>query len=180
MQLAGMTDELTGARYDRFINKRFSELGANSSKNPGRISRSGSRVGYRRTKRQAQKRRQERNRQYPPKSRPKCFNAKKELTEISEVLNTMNQSWGKEKWRANVMEKIKENAALSDSCSRWVAPTQEQMNREAANGGSLFRMTVTSKIEETIMDLLRMYRLNTFAQQLHEQLIDHLGRLNRS
>ena len=28
MQLAGMTDELAGARYARFINKRFSEFGA--------------------------------------------------------------------------------------------------------------------------------------------------------
>ena len=28
MQLAGMTEELTGTRYTRFINKRFSELGA--------------------------------------------------------------------------------------------------------------------------------------------------------
>ena len=28
MQLAGMTNELAGARYVRFINKRFSELGA--------------------------------------------------------------------------------------------------------------------------------------------------------
>lgn len=28
MQLAGMTNELAGARYSRFINKRFSELGA--------------------------------------------------------------------------------------------------------------------------------------------------------
>lgn len=28
MQLAGMSDELAGARYARFINKRFSELGA--------------------------------------------------------------------------------------------------------------------------------------------------------
>jgi hypothetical protein len=28
MQLSGMTDELAGARYARFINKRFSELGA--------------------------------------------------------------------------------------------------------------------------------------------------------
>lgn len=27
MQPAGMTDELAGARYARFINKRFSELG---------------------------------------------------------------------------------------------------------------------------------------------------------
>lgn len=27
MQLAGMTDELADARYARFINKRFSELG---------------------------------------------------------------------------------------------------------------------------------------------------------
>ena len=70
------------------------------------------------------------------------------------------------------MEKLKENAALSGSCSSGVAPSQEQMNREAANGDSLLRMTVTSKIEETIMDLLREYRLNAFAQQLHEQLID--------
>ena len=61
----------------------------------------------------------------------------------------MNQSLGKEKWRANVMEKLKENAALSGSCSSGVAPSQEQMNREAANGDSLLRMTVTSKIEET-------------------------------
>jgi hypothetical protein len=28
MQLSGMTDELAGARYARFINKCFSELGA--------------------------------------------------------------------------------------------------------------------------------------------------------
>ena len=28
VELAGMTDELAGARYARFINKRFSELGA--------------------------------------------------------------------------------------------------------------------------------------------------------
>lgn len=28
MQLSGMKDELAGARYARFINKRFSELGA--------------------------------------------------------------------------------------------------------------------------------------------------------
>ena len=28
MKLSGMTDELAGARYARFINKRFSELGA--------------------------------------------------------------------------------------------------------------------------------------------------------
>ena len=57
MQLSGMTDKLASARYARFINKRFSELGANSSKNPGRISRSGSRLEFRRTKRQTQKRR---------------------------------------------------------------------------------------------------------------------------
>ena len=66
------------------------------------------------------------------------------------------------------MEKVKENAALSGSCSSGVAPCQEQMNREAANAGSLLRMTVTGKIEETIMDLLREYRMNAFAQQLHE------------
>ena len=70
------------------------------------------------------------------------------------------------------MEKLKENAALSGSCSSGVAPSQEQMNREAANEDSLLRMTVTSKIEETIMDLLREYRLNAFSEQLHDQLID--------
>lgn len=32
MQLSGMTDELAGARYARFINKRFSELGTERSK----------------------------------------------------------------------------------------------------------------------------------------------------
>ena len=37
------------------------------------------------------------------------------------------------------MEKLKENAALSGSCSSGVAPSQEQMNREAANGDSLLR-----------------------------------------
>ncbi|WP_370757344.1 hypothetical protein [Parasutterella sp.] len=70
------------------------------------------------------------------------------------------------------MEILKENAALSGSCSSGAAPSQEQMNREVANGGSLLRMTVTSKIEETIMDLFREYGLNACAQQLHEQRID--------
>lgn len=83
----------------------------------------------------------------------------------------MNQL-GKEKWRAKVTEKQKENALLSGSCSNGVAPSQEQMNREAAYGDCLLRMTKTSKIEETIMDLLREYRLNAFAEQLHDQLID--------
>lgn len=50
------------------------------------------------------------------------------------------------------------------------------MNKEAANGDSLLRMTATGKIEdkieETIIDLLREYRMNVFAQQLQEQLID--------
>lgn len=32
MFLTGMTDELAGARYARFINKRFSELGAKQFK----------------------------------------------------------------------------------------------------------------------------------------------------
>ena len=47
------------------------------------------------------------------------------------------------------MEQLKENAALTGSRSSGVAPWQEKMNREAANGDSLLRMTVTSKIEET-------------------------------
>ena len=70
------------------------------------------------------------------------------------------------------MEMVQENAALSGSCSNGVAPCQEQMNREAANGDSLLRMTETGKIEEMIMDLLEEYRMNAFSQQLHEQLID--------
>lgn len=47
------------------------------------------------------------------------------------------------------MEKLKENAALSGSCSSGVAPCQEQMNREAADGDSLLRMMATGKLEET-------------------------------
>ena len=47
------------------------------------------------------------------------------------------------------MEKLKENAALSGSCSSGVAPSQEQMNREAANGDTLLRMAVKSKIDRT-------------------------------
>ena len=67
------------------------------------------------------------------------------------------------------MEKLKENAALSGSRSNGVAPNQEQMNREAADRSSLLQMTAVDKLEETIMDLLREYRMNAFAQQLHEQ-----------
>ena len=85
-------------------------------------------------------------------------------------INTMNLSWGIEKWRVKTKETVKENAALSGSCG--VAPCQGQMNREAANRDSLPRMRATGKIEETNMDLLREYRMNAFAQQLHEQLID--------
>ena len=70
------------------------------------------------------------------------------------------------------MGMVKENAVLPSSCSNEVAPCQEQMNREAVNGDSLIRMTTTGKIEETIMDLLREYRMNAFAQQLLEQRID--------
>ena len=33
-------------------------------------------------------------------------------------------------------------------------------------------MTGVDKLEETIMDLLREYRMNAFAQQLHEQLMN--------
>ena len=78
------------------------------------------------------------------------------------------------------MEKLKENAALSGSCSSGVAPSQEQMNREAANGDSLLRMTVTSKVEETIMDLLREYRLNALPSSSRSSSLIRLGRLNRS
>lgn len=78
------------------------------------------------------------------------------------------------------MEKLKENAALSGSCSSGVAPSQEQMNREAANGDSLLRMTVTSKVEETIMDLLREYRLNALPSSSTSSSLIRLGRLNRS
>ena len=66
------------------------------------------------------------------------------------------------------MEKLKENVELSGSHSSGVAPCQEQMNREEANGSSPLQMTAVDKLEETIMDLLREYRMNAFAQQLHE------------
>ena len=46
------------------------------------------------------------------------------------------------------------------------------MNREAANGSSLLQMAAVDKLEETIMALLREYRMNAFAQQLHEQLMN--------
>lgn len=70
------------------------------------------------------------------------------------------------------MEKSKENAALSGSCSCGVSPCQEKMNREAANGSSVLQVAAVDKLEETIMDLLREYRMNAFAQQLHEQLMN--------
>lgn len=72
------------------------------------------------------------------------------------------------------MEMVKENAALSGSRPSGVATCQEQMNREAADGNSLLQMATADKLEETIMDLLREYRMNAFAQQLHEQLLDPL------
>ena len=61
------------------------------------------------------------------------------------------------------MEKLKENVELSGSRSSGVAPCQEQMNREEANGSSPLQMTAVDKLEETIMDLLREYRMNAFA-----------------
>lgn len=66
------------------------------------------------------------------------------------------------------MEKLKENAALSGTCSSGVAPCQEQMNREAANGSSLLQMAMVDKLE----DLLWEYRMKAFAQKLHEQLVN--------
>ena len=70
------------------------------------------------------------------------------------------------------MEHLKENGALTGSRSSGVAPWQEKMNREAANGSSVLQMAAVDKLEETIMDLLREYRMNAFAQQLHEQLMN--------
>ena len=70
------------------------------------------------------------------------------------------------------MEQLKENAALTGSRSSGVAPWQEKMNREAANGSSVLQIAAVDKLEETIMDLLREYRMNAFAQQLHEQLMN--------
>lgn len=67
----------------------------------------------------------------------------------------MNRSWEKEKWRANTKEIVKENAALSGSCSNGFAPCQEQMNWEAADGNSLLQMEAENKLEDTIIDLLR-------------------------
>lgn len=46
------------------------------------------------------------------------------------------------------------------------------MNREAANGSSVLQIAAVDKLEETIMGLLREYRMNAFAQQLYEQLIN--------
>mgnify|MGYP000612255753 CR=1 FL=1 len=46
-----------------------------------------------------------------------------------------------------------------------VAPCQGQKNREAVNGSSVLQMAAVDKLEETIMDLLREYRMNAFAQQ---------------
>lgn len=66
------------------------------------------------------------------------------------------------------MEKLKENAEVSGSRSSGVAPCQEPMNTEEANGSSPLQMTAVDKLEETIMDLLREYRMNAFARQLHE------------
>ena len=74
----------------------------------------------------------------------------------------------RKKWRVNTVEMVKENAVLSGSSSKGVAPCQEHMNRGAANGDTLLRMTATGEIEETIMDLLREYRMNAFDQKLHE------------
>ena len=70
------------------------------------------------------------------------------------------------------MEQLKENAALTGSRSSGVAPWQEKMNREAANGSSVLQIAAVDKLEETIIDLLREYRMNAFAQQLHEQLMN--------
>ena len=70
------------------------------------------------------------------------------------------------------MEQLKENAALTGSRSSGVAPWQEKMNREAANGSSVLQIAAVDKLEETIIDLLREYRMNAFAEQLHEQLMN--------
>lgn len=54
------------------------------------------------------------------------------------------------------------------------------MNKEAVNGGIVFQIAAVDKLEETFMNLLRGYRMNAFAQQLHEQLLIRHGRHNRS
>lgn len=66
------------------------------------------------------------------------------------------------------MAKSKRECRLVWLRSSGVAAWQEKMNREAANGSSVLPMARVDKLEETIMDLLREYRMNTFAQQLHE------------
>ena len=40
------------------------------------------------------------------------------------------------------MEQLKENAALTGSRSSGVAPWQEKMNREAANGSSVLQIAL--------------------------------------
>lgn len=52
---------------------------------------------------------------------------------------------------------------MSGSSSNGVAPCQEQINKEAANGDSLLRMKATAEIEKKIMDLLREYKMNALA-----------------
>lgn len=70
------------------------------------------------------------------------------------------------------MEKLKENAALSGSSSSGVAHWQEKMNSKADHGGSVLQMASVDKLEETILSLLRGQRMNAFAQQLHQQLMN--------
>ena len=49
------------------------------------------------------------------------------------------------------MEKLKENVELSGSRSSGVAPCQEQMNREEANGSSPLQMTAVDKLEDCLL-----------------------------
>lgn len=129
MQLAGMIDELAGARYARFINKRFSELGAEPFEKVLEESRdlwSGRNLEELKEKLTNAGKKEIVNIR---RRAAKCFNANKELTEISEVPNIMNRSWEKEKWRVNSMEMVKENAALSGSRSSRVRTVGEDEQR---------------------------------------------------
>lgn len=62
---------------------------------------------------------------------------------------------------------------MSGSCSSGVAPVKIWRGElRRIDGSNLLQMAAVDKLEETIMDLYREYRINAFARQLHEQLIN--------
>ena len=91
IQLSGMTDKLVSARYARFINKRFSELGAERFEEILEESRDLG-AGWE-LEEPKDKLTNARKKSSVSVGEPgECFNVSKGLTEISEAPNTMNQS----------------------------------------------------------------------------------------